>query len=53
MTVGLDENQSYNELPSGQFNYDFLNASSSDLLYEITDPNFGTIGSSDGSVPTP
>ncbi len=53
LTVGLDENQSYNELPSGQFNYDFLNASSSDLLYEITDPNFGTIGSSDGSVPTP
>lgn len=55
MLVELRGNASYNLVPPGEFNYDFLNAGSSILLY-VTDPdvpNLGTVGSSDGSVPPP
>lgn len=53
--VELRGNASYNQVPPGEFNFDFLNASGSPLVY-VTDPaapNLGTIGSSDGSVPPP
>ncbi|MCU0871842.1 MAG: right-handed parallel beta-helix repeat-containing protein [Pirellulaceae bacterium] len=55
MIVELRGNASYNLVPSGEFNFDFFNASGSTLLY-VTDPgapNVGTLGSSDGSVPSP
>jgi len=55
LTIELLGNTSYNLVPLGEFNFDFLNAGSGTLLY-VTDPgipNLGTIGSSNGSVPPP
>lgn len=53
LTVRMDGNTSFNHVQTGEFNFDFLNASPFDLQYELVTPNLGTIGSSDGSVPAP
>jgi hypothetical protein len=52
LLVRLNGNSSSNQVPATQYNYDFSKALATDsLIYEITRPNVGTVGSSDGSVP--
>jgi len=50
--VELRGNASYNAVPAGEFNFDFLNAGGGPLVYVIDPaaPNVGMLGSSDGSV---
>jgi hypothetical protein len=41
------------QVPGGEYNFDFVRQSATAPTIEITSPNLGTLGSSDGSVVVP
>jgi len=53
LDVLLNNNTSLNRVQAGEYNFDFLSDAVGGLEYQITTPNRGTVGSSDGSVPAP